>query len=347
MTIDIYSPTRQDTLSSAELRLYHQIMNYRATAGLPEIPLSAALTTTEGRHALDTTQNIWAENVHLPAGANLHSWSDAYYYADHRDPDVMWSAPERLGTGFLGNMYEISAAGFSNTTKALTGWKGSPGHNSVIMNLGIWASSDWQSIGIGVITANDRTQTYQGNIFHVSFSDTADVAPQIVGNGRGEKFVGTLWDDQIFGRGGKDKIKGSTGDDLLVGGRGSDKLFGNDGADDLRGGLQRDKLLGGAGDDTLEGNGGRDILRGGAGGDTLAGGGGADRFVFGPSDGADQISDFQDGIDKIQFTQRGLQMSDLTIEAQGGDTLITYSGGTILLSGIDPGDISRADFLFA
>lgn len=347
MTVNVYKKTAQDTLSSQELQLYHKIMAYRATAGLPAIPLSSALTTTEGRHALDTKVNIWAADLHLPKKANLHSWSDAFYYEDHRDPDVMWSAPERLGTGFLGNMYEISAAGYSNVTKALAGWKTSPGHNAVIMNLGIWATFDWQSIGLGVITANARNQKYQGNIFHVSFSDTADVAPRIVGNGSGEKFVGTLWDDQIFGRGGKDRIKGDTGDDVLSGGQGSDKLLGNGGADDLRGGAQGDKLLGGAGDDVLAGNGGKDILRGGTGDDALAGGGGADTFVFGPSDGADQISDFQDGIDKIQFAQHGLRMSDLTIEAQGGDTLITYSGGTILLLGIDPSDISRANFLFA
>jgi len=96
---NIYSSTGEDNLNSAELELYHLIMQYRAQNGLDAIPLSNALTVTAGRHALDTRANIWEAELQLPEGANLHSWSDAPYFSDHRDPDVMWSAPERLGTG--------------------------------------------------------------------------------------------------------------------------------------------------------------------------------------------------------------------------------------------------------
>ena len=36
--------------------------------------------------------------LHNPEGANLHSWSDAPYYSDHSQAQVMWDAPERIGT---------------------------------------------------------------------------------------------------------------------------------------------------------------------------------------------------------------------------------------------------------
>ena len=59
MTVDIYSPTGSDSLSLAELELYHLIMEYRHDNGLDPVPLSAALTKTAGRHTLDTLYNIW------------------------------------------------------------------------------------------------------------------------------------------------------------------------------------------------------------------------------------------------------------------------------------------------
>ena len=86
MTVDIYRPTAEDGLSLAELALYHEIIAYRAGLGLPALPLSRALTITAGRHVADTRENIWADRLSLPAGANLHSWSDAPYSADGSEP---------------------------------------------------------------------------------------------------------------------------------------------------------------------------------------------------------------------------------------------------------------------
>ncbi len=56
---DIYARNAQDRLTLGELDLYHRIMAYRAEEGLDAIPLSAALTTTAGRHVADTRDNIW------------------------------------------------------------------------------------------------------------------------------------------------------------------------------------------------------------------------------------------------------------------------------------------------
>ena len=140
MPVNIYNPTNNDSLSAMELELYHLIMDYRAANSLAAIPLSDSLTITAGRHAVDTYTNIWAENLTLPAGANLHSWSDNFYYSDHRTPEVMWDAPDRLGTPYKSNGYEISASGYANISDALDGWKSSSGHNDVILNQRIWAN---------------------------------------------------------------------------------------------------------------------------------------------------------------------------------------------------------------
>ncbi|MFM6342705.1 MAG: bluetail domain-containing putative surface protein, partial [Dolichospermum sp.] len=64
-------------------------------------------------------------------------------------------------------------------------------------------------------------------------------------------------------------------------------------------------LSGGAGNDTLNGGAGNDTLNGGAGADILTGGVGSDIFVFqfgqSPVSGADRITDFAIGTDRIDL----------------------------------------------
>lgn len=262
MTVDIYSPTPNDTLTAEEVALYKLIMDYRAQHGLAAIQLSDALTITAGRHATDMRANIWDAHVTLPKDANLHSWSDAYYYADHRDPDVMWHAPERLGTGFTGYGFEIavSLSGVTSVSAALAAWKGSAGHNDVILNLNAWADWDWTSIGVGI----DR-RSNGDTVMYVWFSDTPDPGvARFLGTASANTLAGTTLKDRIFAGEGNDTVTGDTG---------------------------RDQLSGEAGDDSVAGGGGADTLIGGDGIDTLAGGAGRDRFVFTAADG-DVISDF-------------------------------------------------------
>ena len=113
--------------------------------------------------------------VTLPAGANLHSWSDGYYYGDHSRPEIMWDAPQRLGTVYPSAGYEISAAGYGSVEAALEGWKSSPGHNNVILNQDVWVNSDWNAIGIGV-EQDSSVGRYSGNIYHVWFGTSVDPA---------------------------------------------------------------------------------------------------------------------------------------------------------------------------
>lgn len=327
MTVDVTQPTSQDGLSFEELTLYHEITAYRSEQGLAPLRLSAALTTTAGRHVADTRENIWAENVTLPEGADLHSWSDAYYYSDHRDPSVMWDAPARVGIDYPTAGYEISASGFATTAEALAGWIGSPSHNAILTNTGVWEGIELQAIGLGVDTS-PGAGIYEGRIFHVWFGESVDLTPPDISGTEGDDVaVGTLFEDRLFGLQGDDLINGDAGDDWIRGGSGDDTLRGELGDDDLSGSNGEDRLSGGLGDDTLYGGSGQDRLWGGEGSDTILGGGGVDlisggagkdkltgggsanSFVIGSAEhsapgsaGRDVITDFVSGTDTIELT---------------------------------------------
>jgi RTX calcium-binding nonapeptide repeat (4 copies) len=268
VAVDIYRRTRHDTLTLEELRLYHKITDYRAERGLDPLPLSKALTATAGRHVLDTRENIWREEVELPDGATLHSWSDATYYDDHRDPEVMWEAPARLGTGYRGSGYEISAAGQPDIGAALHAWQGSPGHDAILAARDGWADVEMRAIGIGVETSPGPGPYAGGTIYHVWFGDAADGdPPPIVGTGADDRVRGTGFADRVFARGGDDRV------------------------------------IGGRGGDTLKGGAGGDRLAGGAGRDRLSGDAGADTFVFASAGhaGRDRIVDFAPGVDRVDL----------------------------------------------
>ena len=227
MPVDIYAPTAQDSLSAEELALYHLIMDYRQANGLGLIPLSQGLTLTAGRHALDSYENIYRAGLELPPGANLHSWSDAPYYADHSQPSVMWEAPQRLGTSYPGLGFEISASGYGSIEAALAGWQGSSGHNAVLLNQGSWVSWPWSAIGLGVEMHADQ------RYYHVWFGRDADPggAPDIEGTDAAERMEGTAFADRLFGAGGNDTLLGGDGADLLGGGPGADRMDGGAGND--------------------------------------------------------------------------------------------------------------------
>lgn len=341
MTVDIYKPTTSDDLSLVELELYHLIMEYRATLGLDPIQLSKALTTTAGRHALDTAYNIWGTDMTLPDGANLHSWSDAPYFSDHRDPAVMWYAPDRLGVTYPSEGFEISAAGYAaGVGAALGGWQNSPGHNAVIANLNAWTNYDWNAIGVGVEFAD--VDPYGGRIYHVWFGTAEDPSgpPEIEGTEAAETIDGTQWadvikagggNDTVTGEGGADALYGQADRDMLIGGQGSDALYGGSGSDTISGGAGSDTVVGGNGRDEVRLGGGADLFRdngqGGArgqdrvfagnGADTIEGGGGADAFYG------------QNGADEI-FGRKG---ADALFGGNGSDTIKGGAGADRVYGG--------------
>jgi uncharacterized protein YkwD len=134
-----------DGLNRKETKLAQQINQYRQQNGLPAIRLSKALSTVANRHVQDLVQTQGA--------GGLHAWSDAPY--DSANPATypsMWEAPQRLKTGYPGNGYEIAywTSGALRPAAALNGWKGSPSHNTVILNQGIWQNLKWKAMGIGM-----------------------------------------------------------------------------------------------------------------------------------------------------------------------------------------------------
>jgi Ca2+-binding RTX toxin-like protein len=130
-----------------------------------------------------------------------------------------------------------------------------------------------------------------------------------------------------------------------------ENVFGSFFRDDLTGDEGNNLLEGRNGSDTLNGAGGVDVLNGGRGFDTLTGGAGADRFLFAQTDwGLDTITDYEDGIARIDFRGSGLEFSDLTFGTNSGNARIrfTNAGETniIDLVGINQSVLTEADFIF-
>jgi Ca2+-binding RTX toxin-like protein len=106
---------------------------------------------------------------------------------------------------------------------------------------------------------------------------------------------------------------------------------GNAGDNSLTGNSGNNTLTGNAGNDLLNGGAGNDLLNGGAGADTLTGGTGSDILVFqfgqSPVSGADRITDFAIGTDKIDLlTSLGVAMNAptaFTRAANSTDTTLT------------------------
>ncbi|MGB0523907.1 MAG: CAP domain-containing protein [Flammeovirgaceae bacterium] len=155
-----YLPTDQEgeevavCLSEEEQKLYQLITDYRKSKGLDSIPLSRSLTYVAQAHVKDLEINTPITNR-----CNMHSWSNdgdwtaCCYTGDHAQAKCMWNKPKEL-TNYTGYGFEISYGGFgayeANATDALQQWKGSSGHNAVIINQGIWKSSKWQAVGVGI-----------------------------------------------------------------------------------------------------------------------------------------------------------------------------------------------------
>jgi hypothetical protein len=208
--------------------------------------------------------------------------------------------------------------------------------------------------------------------------DGTDGDDTISGSGSGQSIDGKGGNDSIVGGSGNDELKGDAGDDTLHGGDGNDKLDGGEGNDSLEGGAgndtlaggkganflrggdgddeivgekQSDTIAGGDGDDLIDASDGDDIIAGNRGNDTIKGGKGADTFVYREGDGADTIQDFliSEG-DRIAFDVTYLQsFQDVQgrMYASGNGTLISRSdGGSILLTGVQPSQLSAANFLF-
>jgi Ca2+-binding RTX toxin-like protein len=105
---------------------------------------------------------------------------------------------------------------------------------------------------------------------------------------------------------------------------------------------------GGTGADTLVGGPGGDILRGGPGNDVLTGGAGADTFVLRQGDGADHITDFVSGVDRLLLQgvpPESLKATATTVAGVAGMT-VAYgtAGDTVFLAGVT--SLKAGDLVF-
>lgn len=151
---DDYNSEKEFCLSVEEKALFEAINDYRKQKKLPPIALSASLTKVAKAHAWDLNENYDLDQRHT---CNPHSWSEqeswsgCCYSDDHKDPNCMWDKPKEIA-GYPAAGYEIVYWN-SNQAKpaaALEGWKKSPGHNQVIINLDIWKKVEWKAVGVAI-----------------------------------------------------------------------------------------------------------------------------------------------------------------------------------------------------
>ncbi|WP_291298706.1 carbohydrate-binding domain-containing protein [Elioraea sp.] len=99
---------------------------------------------------------------------------------------------------------------------------------------------------------------------------------------------------------------------------------------------------------TLVGGAGADLLRGGAGADVMTGGAGADTFLFASGAGADRITDFASGTDRLFFqgiASASVQATATTVNGTAG-VMIAYgsAGDTVFLAGVT--QLAAGDLVF-
>lgn len=133
--------------------------------------------------------------------------------------------------------------------------------------------------------------------------------------------------------------------------------------DTYYGGDSPDTIIGSSGDDTIFGMGRNDIIDGGDGNDrlvdgrgrdVLTGGAGADIFEFIADGRRDKITDFEPGIDRIDFSDydRLYSYLDLDISSRPDGAVITIGTEKLWITSIDgqpidPSSWDQTDFIFS
>ena len=237
---------------------------------------------------------------------------------------------------------------------------------------------DFAAAGVGVGVRLDGGANWGG-----AAGDVYRAVEAVSGSPFGDVLIGSAVGNVLDGGGGDDRLFGLAGADRLNGGAGSDRLEGGAGGDILDGGFGfarasyaaeagfvGARLDGGAnwgaaaGDayvsieglvgtrfgDVLVGNASANTLEGGRGSDQLFGLGGADRFVFaGPGFGNDVVRDFQNGVDRLDFTgHAGVRsLADLAISPSGTNVRIGAGADAVFLVGLGVEAIDASDFLFS
>ena len=244
---------------------------------------------------------------------------------DDRDGDRFYDVGEGLGG------LTVTAVGSSGVRTATTGAAGG-------YSLALSAGTYKVTFSGGGITPVTKTVTIGAKNVKLDLVDPA------TGAAAAQAISGTSVGNTLNGTSGADTIKGYAGADTVYGRGGSDKLYG---------GAGNDRISGQAGNDRLYGEDGKDVLNGGAGNDALRGGAGADSFRFRDQWGADTVSDFQNGSDRIDLRGTGLSFDELSIaqrdadrDGRADDVVIKADGQSIALLNLKASLVGVSDFVF-
>ena len=234
---------------------------------------------------------------------------------------------------------------------------------------------------IELMGGDDYARTFAGNdtVLGGTGEDrilTGDGDDSVEAGDQDDYVIAGRGDDYVDGGDGRDRIEAGEGNDTLIGGAGNDVIDGGDGDDLISGGADNDRISGGDGNDTIYaasgndriyGDLGNDLLMAGNGNDTVRGGGGADQiysgggdddirggaaadvFVFSQGMDADLLWDFQDGVDRLDFSAFGYSsMADLTILDLGTRAVIVVNADWHLtLANFDASLLDDSDFIWA
>lgn len=296
-----------------------------------------SITNAEGV----TVSNVESVTADLGAGNDTLSYTNA-----PGGVTVNLSTGTASGFTSIANIENVTTNGGADT---LTG-------NSLVNVFNSGAGNDML-----IATIDDLRDTMNGS----AGNDTADysvyttslmldlgTAPNVViGSGSNvansdvlvgvENFIGGSGVNTVAGNNAANIITGGASNDILNGAGGNDTLSGGGGNDFLIGGTGNDILVGGFGNDTLDGGTGNDIFRFGVGfgNDIITGG-----FDANPTGGQDLLDISGLGITALNFG------SSVTINASGGNTLVTIGTNTINilgLNGVGLNVITQSDFILA
>ncbi|MEM9063140.1 MAG: LamG-like jellyroll fold domain-containing protein [Pseudomonadota bacterium] len=236
----------------------------------------------------------------------------------------------------------------------------------------------------GVTSPEIDFSSFVGGEAFIVGTDGNDV---LTGTNDDDILQGLAGNDRLDGRGGVDEMIGGTGDDsfylrqigdtavelagegydrayayvdtvlsenieaLQAGGSASIALMGNDMNNVITGNSGNNVLRGGAGNDRVQGAAGNDLIEGGEGSDVLFGGDGADIFRFSRGDGTNQILDFQQGVDRIDFSAINTRFNSLDIYDSANGVVARWddnpdSLGLVIINGLTASDLSSSDFTF-
>ncbi|MCB1517007.1 MAG: hypothetical protein KDJ19_05245 [Hyphomicrobiaceae bacterium] len=225
-----------------------------------------------------------------------------------------------------------------------------------------FTSSDGRVVNSGTISGGTNGIKFSSTIGSKVYNTETGVissypTSDAVAFGTGDDLLinhGQLIGNVVF-NGGDDTFKGRSGsvDGNVSGGDGNDTLIGSSADDDnLRGNNDHDTLKGRAGDDVLDGGSGRDHLFGGKDDDTLTGGTQRDYFHFGRNQDHDTITDFENGVDKLELSAFGFSSKAQALSqffeiggAANDKVGFDYKGTFIVIKGVDLADIDNADLL--